>query len=1448
MFLIFDTETTGLPKNYNASFKDTKNWPRVIQLAWQIHDKAGNLVENHDYIIKPEGFTIPFNSQKIHGISTEMAEEQGEDLQKVLTLFEQSLQKSEIVAGHNIKGYDIPIMLCEYYRKEMDNSLSHKNVLDTQLISTEYCQIPGGRGGRFKFPKLTELYQKLFDEAFDEAHNAAADVNANSRAFLELIRLGVISEDKTLLSHEEIKAFKENFSEGVPPFEIKIRVQVNAQKGNLTMSPDEIEVSTDDYHPDYFNFHVHSTYSILQSTIQLENLVEKAIHEKMPAVGFTDFGNLMGAFQFLNTTERANQSKAEEDNFTPIIPVVGMEIHISKDYLQHKFTKEKPDVRYPQVLLAKNLEGFKNLSKISSIGNTQGYYAGHARVSKEILTQYKNHLIATTGSMYSEIPYLILNVGETQAEEALLWYKETFGDDFYIELQNHLTEEEQILNTVLLQFAQKHDIKILPQNECFYLDKQEAELQDILQCIKDGEKINTPIGKGFDRRFGLKNQEYYFKNSSEIKALFPEVKDLFKYCKEFREKFEPYTLKRDILLPAFEIPENFKDPRDEEDKGKRGENKYLRHLTFEGAKKRYETITPEIEERLNFELETIEKTGYPGYFLIVQDITNTAKDLGVTVGPGRGSAAGSAVAYCTGITNIDPIRYDLLFERFLNPDRISMPDIDIDFDDKGRESIIRWVIDKYGQNQVAQIITYGTLAGRSAIRDTGRVLELPLSETDQLAKKFPSTFKLKKMKKPDNELQKDLNRDDFENVAYLKSIQSKGELAGKVLNHATKIEGSIRNTGIHACGVIITPEDISNLVPVTKAKDSDFWVSQFDNNVVEDAGLLKMDFLGLKTLSIINDALDIIELKTGERPDPNTFPLDDPLTYERVFKPANTVGIFQFESPGMQKHLRALQPDKFEDLIAMNALYRPGPMQYIPQFIARKHGREEIAYDLEAMEEILQDTYGITVYQEQVMLLSQKLSDFSKGEADSLRKAMGKKKKSELDKMFPKFIENGLKNGHAEEKLRKIWKDWEAFAEYAFNKSHATCYSDIAFKTAYIKAHYPSEYMAALLSNNLNNLKTLSFFMEEARKMDIEVLGPSVNESQYKFFVNQEGNIRFGLGAIKGIGKHSVDAIVEERKKGNFEDIWNFAERIDLKNVNKKTMEGLALSGAFDELDTYSRATYFNTDGNGYSFIENLLQYGNSFQNNEEQMKNSLFGALENSFEVRKPEVHAIEEWNELHKLKQEKEVVGIYISSHPLDEYKHEIKVLRPKELSDISENQEQFVGQEIVVCGMITRVDRRISKDGRSEYAIFDLEDYSGTHTFTLRKEYFDKYSFLLEPNKFVFLKMNVIQFNDQSRSFIQVRQVELLKNVLDKYTDKLSISLSIEELDDAMIKDLTLLKENYTAEKGGNSKKVKFIIFDPLKNEELELSSLTLMLNINKQLLDELDENEHFSYVLN
>ncbi|MEO1254489.1 MAG: DNA polymerase III subunit alpha, partial [Bacteroidota bacterium] len=761
-----------------------------------------------------------------------------------------------------------------------------------------------------------------------------------------------------------------------------------------------------------------------------------------------------------------------------------------------------------------------------------------------------------------------------------------FGDDFYLEINRHDLEEENRLNEILVEFSKKHDIKLIAANEFFYLDKEDAKAHDVLICIKENEKQSTPIGRGRGFRPGLPNENYYFKSQQEMKEAYGDIPEAIENISGLIDKIEEYGLEREVLLPAFDIPEEFKNSEDEKDGGKRGENAYLKHLTYEGASKRYPNITEEIRERLDFELATIENTGYPGYFLIVQDFTAKAREMGVSVGPGRGSAAGSAVAYCIGITNVDPIAYDLLFERFLNPDRVSLPDIDIDFDNEGREKVINYVIDKYGSDQVAQIITYGTMAPKSAIRDAGRVMELPLPETDAIAKLVPE--------RPGAKF-----TTVFEEVKELEEIKKGRDLPSQVLNQAVVLEGSLRNTGVHACGVIITPDEMSKFVPLAKSKDSDMMVTQFDNSVVESAGMLKMDFLGLKTLSIIKTAVENIEKRNGIKIDIDAIPLDDQKTYE-LYQRGETNGTFQFESPGMQKHLRSLKPDKFEDLIAMNALYRPGPMEYIPNFIARKHGKEQITYDIPDMEEYLAETYGITVYQEQVMLLSQSLAGFTKGEADVLRKAMGKKKRDVLDEMKPKFIEQAKEKGHPEDKLEKVWTDWEAFAAYAFNKSHSTCYSVVAYQTGYLKANYPAEYMASVLTHNQSNIEKVSFFMEECKNRGIKVLGPHVNESQKDFAVNAEGEIRFGMGAIKGTGESAVQAVIEERDtKGAFHDVFDFAKRVNLRTVNKKSFESLAKAGAFDCFEDYHRRQYVEQDEEGSSLIEKSIRYANRMQEEE---------------------------------------------------------------------------------------------------------------------------------------------------------------------------------------------------------------------------------------------------------
>jgi DNA polymerase III, alpha subunit len=1278
MYLIFDTETTGLPQNFNAPLSDSDNWPRMVQIAWQLHDEKGELIENQDYIIKPEGYDIPFNATRIHGISTKMAQEQGRDLQEVLEEFTEVIKKTKVVAGHNI-DFDYKIVGAELFRKGIENTLEKTPSADTMELGTDFCQLSGGKNGRYKSPKLEELYEKLYGKKFDEAHNAAADVNATAQVFFEMMRIGIIPAENLKISQEQLEAYQSLHPNPIKPFAIVIRRQVedfNKKKKTVDFGDtDEVEIG------DYFNFHNHSIFSSLQSTTSIEDLINKAKSDNFPAVGMVDLGNMMGAFKFISEVENYNskvkkahqeyidqKQKAEEEGVEfsetepqqkTIIPVLGCEFYISDRPEQKQFTKDDPDRRTNMVLLAKNFTGYKNLAKLSSIGFVKGFYFGVPRISRQMISQYKEGLIAVTSGISGDIPDAILNFGEQKGEELFKWWKEEFGEDFYVQIQNHGLYEEEHVNQTLLQFAEKYDVKILAQNETFYTEKSDADIQDIVSCIKDGEKLSTPIGRGFGKRRGLASQEFYLKNTEEIKQAFRQYPDAFEAYTELLQKFEPYTLKRDVLLPEFDIPQEFQHEDDLKDGGKRGENAYLRHLTYEGAKKKYGEVTDEIAERLDFELEVIAKTGYPGYFLIVQDFCNEAKNMGVSVGPGRGSAAGSAVAYCIGITNVDPIKYDLLFERFLNPERISMPDIDIDFDDEGRDRIIKWVIDKYGQSNVAQIITYSVLGGKSAIKDAGRVLDVPIFETNNIAKLVPSVPGMniaKALSKYDK-----LKDEDKVLVDEMKAIlENPKDSRYRVLDSARKMEGCIRNTGIHACGVIITPEDISNLVPISiAAKDADILVSQFDNSVAESAGLLKMDFLGLRTLTIIKDALKLIKQRYNIDINPDEIPLDDAKTYQ-LFKEGRTVGIFQYESAGMQKYMRDLKPTVFADLIAMNALYRPGPIKYIPNFINRKHGVEEIVYDLPETEEYLKETYGITVYQEQVMLLSQKLANFTKGEADTLRKAMGKKQRNVLDKMYPKFIEGGKANNLDETKLQKIWKDWEAFAEYAFNKSHSTCYALIAYHTAYLKANYPAEYMASVMSNNINNTAQITMFMEDCKSMGVDVLGPDVNESQYKFSVNEKGQIRFGLGAIKGIGEGPSEAIDQERQKGKFKDVFDFFERVSSSQVNKRVVEGLVMAGAFDELDTYHRAQYLEPDSSGKTAVEKLLRYGQNYNESKSSVENSLFADMMEEVQIERFKIDPQPEWSNMYKLNKEKETIGFYLSAHPIDEFKYQYKFMQ--------------------------------------------------------------------------------------------------------------------------------------------------------------------------------------------
>src|SRR5687767_10814551 len=991
----------------------------------------------------------------------------------------------------------------------------------------------------------------------------------------------------------------------------------------------------------FSHLHVHTQFSLLDGAASIQKLYKKAIADKMPALAITDHGNMFGVFEFV---AEAYKHK-DENGQLKVKPVVGCEFYITHDRHRKTFTKEEKDPRHHQILLAKNEKGYKNLVKLTSLGFIEGMYSKYPRIDKELIQKYHEGLIATTCCLGALVPQTILKKGLEAAEKEFKWWLDLFGEDYYVELQRHGIPEQDKVNEALVKFAVKYNVKIIASNDSHYVDQSDFTAHDILLCINTGEKLATPASREFtdddvivrDKRFAFPNDQFYFKNTGEMEKVFSDLPQAIDNTNEITDKISILDLKKDILLPAFPIPKEFEIHSKVETIGKYtvtpealNQWEYLKHITYEGANKRYSEITEELRERIEFELFTIKTMGFAGYFLIVSDFIRAGRDIGVYVGPGRGSAAGSVVAYCIGITNIDPIKYKLLFERFLNPDRKSMPDIDTDFDDVGRQKVIDYVIAKYGKNQVAQIITYGTMAAKMSIKDVARVMDLPLPESNALTKLVPErpgielkrvlhaplTIKETRVDDRDGKGEKSLeeregiSQDDFENIKKLREIYKSNTIESKVLHEAEKLEGSVRNTGIHAAGIIIAPKDLTDLLPVAIAKDSPLWVTQIEGNVIEETGILKMDFLGLKTLTIIKNALNLIKEIHGIEIDIDAIPLDDEKTFE-LYQHASTIGTFQFESPGMQKYLRELKPDKFGDLIAMNALYRPGPIAYIPNYIDRKHGKETISYDLPEMQEYLEETYGITVYQEQVMLLAQKLAGFSKGDADVLRKAMGKKQIAVLNKMKAQFISGAKAKSLPVDKLEKIWTDWEAFAQYAFNKSHSTCYAYVAYQTAYLKAHYPAEYMAAVL-NNAGSIEKITFFMEECKRMGLKVLGPDINESSKGFAVNKAGEIRFGLGGLKGVGEAAVESIIAERQKGGpYPNIFDFIKRINQRTVNKKTLESLAYAGGFDCFTEHHRAQYFyKPEGETANGLERVMRYGQMITSQHATTTNTLFGDL----------------------------------------------------------------------------------------------------------------------------------------------------------------------------------------------------------------------------------------------
>ncbi len=1189
----------------------------------------------------------------------------------------------------------------------------------------------------------------------------------------------------------------------------------------------------------FSHLHVHTQFSLLDGAADISSLYKKAVNDNMRALAITDHGNMFGVFKFVAEAGKHNTP----ENPDKIKPIVGCEFYVVENRHKRQFTKEDKDIRYHQLFLAKNPEGYKNLVKLCSLGYMEGLYGKYPRIDKELILQYHKGLIATTCCLGASVPKAIMKLGEDEAEKEFKWWYDIFGEDYYIELQRHGIPEQDKVNEVLLKWAKKYNVKIIASNDSHYVDQQDSNAHDILLCINTGEKQSTPTMKDFGdddsnsfkgKRFAFFNDQFYFKSTQEMTQLFSDLPEAIDNTNDIVDKIQPLKLKQDIMLPNYVIPEGFATQDD-----------YLYDLTFKGAKERYHDITPEVEERLNFELFTIKTMGFAGYFLIVADFIKAGRDIGVLIGPGRGSAAGSAVAFCVGITNIDPIKYNLLFERFLNPDRKSMPDIDTDFDDEGRQKVIDYVVDKYGKNQVAQIVTYGTMAAKMSIKDVARVLDLPLQESNMLAKLVPDKpgIELKRVLRAPMtgdaslEEKEGLTKEDLEDVKKLRAILAGDDMQAKVLKEALILEGSVRGTGIHAAGIIIAPMDLTDLIPVSTSKESNLLITQYDGRVIEDAGVIKMDFLGLKTLTIIRDALKLIKENHGVSIDIDTIPLDDVKTLE-LYQRGDTNGTFQFESAGMQKHLINLKPDKFADLIAMNALYRPGPIEYIPNFIARKHGRETISYDLPEMEEYLTDTYGITVYQEQVMLLSQKLAGFSKGDADVLRKAMGKKDIYTLNKMKSKFMEGAAAKGLPADKLEKIWVDWEKFAQYAFNKSHSTCYALVAFQTAYLKAHYPGEYMSSVLTHNLSNIDKITFFMDECRRMGVPVLGPDVNESAYAFAVNKSGQIRFGMGAVKGVGEAAVISIVEERTaNGPYKSVFDFVRRINLRAANKKTFESLANAGGLDSFGIH-RATYFFTEGNdNINFLEKVIRYGSSHQDGENSAQVSLFGD-DTEVDMPEPKIPVCEAWSNLEQLKNEKDVVGFFISGHPLDTYKLEMDNFCPHTLSDIKKIEENK-NKELTMGGIVTNVHHGVTKTG-NPWGKITVEDYNESGELAFFGEDYVKFKQYMVTGLFLFVKGKISErFRNSGNFEYKVSNIQLLSELRDKMARSITVNVSLKELNDEfMTKMNDIITKNSVVENRNCT--LQFRIFDTEENIAVVMPSKKIKVNPNNDLLDLLKEN--------
>ena len=1235
---------------------------------------------------------------------------------------------------------------------------------------------------------------------------------------------------------------------------------------------------------DFVHLHVHTYYSILDGQSSIKRLVDKAISDGMKGMAITDHGDMFGIKEFHDICNGINKQR-KKDGLEPFKPIFGCEMYVARRGDMH-LKETKDDLGgYHLIVLAKNANGYKNLIKLVSNSWVDGFY-NRPRTDRTELEKYHEDLIVCSACIAGEVPAKILRGDIAGARESIEWHQRLWGDDYYLELQRHEVTDpnqranretfplQQQANKVLIELAREYGIKLVCTNDAHFVDKENAEAHDHLLCLSTGKDLDDPTRM-------LYSKQEWFKTRQEMNDIFSDVPEAMANTLEILDKVETYSLDNDPIMPFFPIPKSFgtedewrkkfteQQLYDEFTSDENGENQlppeegekkikklggydkiyrikfeadYLAELAYAGAKRRYgDPIPDDVVERVKFELHIMKTMGFPGYFLIVQDFINSARDeLGVMVGPGRGSAAGSVVAYCLGITKIDPLKYDLLFERFLNPDRISLPDIDTDFDDDGRGKVLKWVMDKYGHENCAHIITYATMATKNSIKDVARVEKVPLGITNALCKAIPDRLpEGMKMNLPNaikctRELQE--------------AESSSNQALANTIKYAKMLEGTVRGTGIHACGFIICRDPISDHVPVSTADDPDFKgtktnCTQYDGHVIESTGLIKMDFLGLKTLSELKEACANIKRTRGVEVDLDTIPIDDPKTYE-LYQQGRTIGTFQFESNGMQKYLRELHPTVFEDLIAMNALYRPGPMDYIPSFIARKNGREEIKYDIPCMEKYLKDTYGITVYQEQVMLLSRQLADFTRGESDALRKAMGKKKKDIVDAMKPKFIEGGKKNGHDPEILEKIWADWEKFASYAFNKSHAACYSWVAYQTAYLKANYPAEFMAAIMSRRRDQITEITKLMDECKAMGIETLGPDVNESYEKFGVNHHGEIRFGLGAIKGMGDSAALAIIEEREKnGPFKDIYDFAQRISFSSVNRKAFESLALSGGFDSFGI-RREDYFATNAKGEVFLDTIVRYGQLYQQEKAQMQNSLFGMFGDGVEIALPPVPKNDiRWSDIERLNKERDLVGIYLSAHPLDEYKIILDNLCNAKCADLSDMSNLNGREDILLGGIVTAIRTRFDKRG-NPCGFVTLEDFDGSGELALFGEDWGHWSGMFAEGASVYITAKLQQrFQNSNQLELKVQNIEYLQGVKEKALDRITISLVTDMLDDQIVADLN---ELITSHPGKT--KLFFQLRDSQGKNHVLLHSRSCGVDVRHSLIDYIDKHEMLDYQIN